>query len=86
MKGILDRFEGDKAVILIEEQKAEFIVGKSKLPTGSKVNTVFLMEENDGDYKILRINTEETQASAETSSNLMAKLRAKSSGSKFGKK
>ncbi|WP_067726080.1 DUF3006 domain-containing protein [Oceanobacillus damuensis] len=86
MKGILDRFEGDKAVILVEENKTELIVEKSELPPGSKVNTVLLVEENNGEYTILSVDTASTQAEAQKSSDLMAKLRAKSSGSKFKKK
>ncbi len=86
MKGVLDRFEGDKAVVLIEENKSELIVGKSELPEGSKVNTVFLLDERNGEYTIVSIDTAGTQAEAQTSSDLMAKLRAKSNGSKFSKK
>lgn len=83
MKGILDRFEGDKAVILIEENNAELVIEKSELPTGSNVNTVFQMEENNGNYNLLSIDTTETKNDAKKSADLMAKLRSKSSGSKF---
>jgi Ser/Thr protein kinase RdoA (MazF antagonist) len=85
MKGILDRFEGDKAVILIEENNAELVIEKNELPTGSNVNTVFRMEASNGSYNILSIDTAKTDVDAKKSSDLMAKLRSKSSGSKFRK-
>ncbi|WP_339227145.1 DUF3006 domain-containing protein [Oceanobacillus sp. FSL K6-2867] len=85
MKGILDRFEGDKAVILIEEMKEEYIVNRSALPKGSKIETVFTVEKNQTTYNIKGIDTSNTEALAQQSSDLMAKLRAKSRGSKFKK-
>ena len=85
MRGILDRFEGDKAVILIEENNAELVIEKNELPSGSNINTVFRMEENNGNYNILSIDTNETKNDAKKSSDLMAKLRSKNSGSKFRK-
>lgn len=45
MRGILDRFEGDKAVILLQDTKEEYIVNESELPAGSKINTVFDLEK-----------------------------------------
>lgn len=85
MRGILDRFEGDKAVILLQDTKEEYIVNKSELPAGSKINTVFDLEKNRTTYKIKRINISNTEEAAQQSSDLMAKLRAKSRRSKFKK-
>ena len=83
MKGVLDRFEGNQAVILIEEDKAEIIIPKEELPKGSEVNTVFKVENKDGEYKILAVDKDAEQEARESTADLMAKLRAKSSGSKF---
>ncbi|MBP2077142.1 DUF3006 domain-containing protein [Oceanobacillus polygoni] len=85
MKGILDRFEGEKAVILIEETKEEYIVNRSALPEGSKIDTVFALEKNRTTYKIKCIDVSNTKVASQQSSDLMAKLRAKSRGSKFKK-
>ena len=85
MKGVLDRFEGNKAVILIEEKKAELIIPIEELPKGSKVNTVFKMEEVDGEYKVISIDLDAEKEVKETTADLLAKLRAKSSGSTFKK-
>ncbi|RDW15474.1 DUF3006 family protein [Oceanobacillus chungangensis] len=83
MKGILDRFEGDKAVILIEEINEEFIIQKTELPSGSEQQTIFDLEKANDSYKILAIDASTTNAAAEKSANLMDRLRANSSGSKF---
>lgn len=86
MKGVLDRFEGDKAVILVEDAKEEFIVPREKLPAGSKVNTFFQLEKVDDTFQIISIDKTKTVEAKEKTSDIMAKLRAKSKGSKFKKK
>ncbi|WP_405103574.1 DUF3006 family protein [Oceanobacillus sp. FSL H7-0719] len=83
MKGILDRFEGEKAVILIEEEHEEIIIDKNELPANSKVNTIFKVSKRNGSYQIDSIDTTAEKQASQKSSALMAKLRAKSSGSKF---
>lgn len=86
MNGILDRFEeNNKAVILIEEIDEELIVPVEKLPKGSVVNTYFSIEKKDGEYQIVSIDNTTTKEEAQKTSDLMAKLRAKSKGSKFRK-
>ncbi|GAB3794288.1 DUF3006 domain-containing protein [Virgibacillus kimchii] len=85
MKGILDRFEGNKAVILIEETKEEWVTYRENLPPGSDVNTYFTMKKNNKDYNIIAIDETTTEEQAQKSSALMKKLRNKSSGSKFKK-
>ncbi|SEP83257.1 Protein of unknown function [Virgibacillus subterraneus] len=87
MRGILDRFEdNNKAVILIEETKEEVVIPVDELPDGSSENTYFNMEKIDDKYQIVSIDEATTQKEAEETSDLMAKLRAKSKGSKFKKK
>ena len=83
MRGILDRFEGEQAVILIEEVKKEIIVAKNELPANSEVNTVFKIVEENGSFKIAAIDIAATKQASQQSSALMDKLRKKSSGSKF---
>jgi len=47
--GVLDRIEdNEQAVILIEDLGEELIVPKRDLPLGSKANTWFLIEKNNG--------------------------------------
>lgn len=85
MHGFLDRFEGKMAVILVEEVKEEFTVNKEMLPDGSDVNTYFEIEKKDGNYHIVQIDTTKTTQEKQTTSDLMAKLRAKKTESKFKK-
>ena len=85
MHGFLDRFEGNMAVILVEEVKEEFTVNKEMLPDGSDVNTYFEIEKKDGNYHIVQIDTTKTTQEKQTTSDLMAKLRAKKTESKFKK-
>lgn len=85
MKGILDRFEGEQAVILVEGDKQEFTVNKTHLPLGSKPNTIFNIKKENDTYQITEINKEATTKTKQKSSSLMNQLRAKSKGSKFKK-
>ncbi|WP_163969738.1 DUF3006 domain-containing protein [Oceanobacillus halotolerans] len=55
-RGVLDRFEGGYAVILVEEFKTEFTVRKEQLPAGSKVNTWFHLTIENGEYKVVSID------------------------------
>ncbi|MFC3041769.1 DUF3006 domain-containing protein [Virgibacillus xinjiangensis] len=86
MKGIVDRFEGTKAVILLEEIKEELIVDREELPDGSDINTVVQVEDQDGEYRVIAKDDAQTDEQSGTTSDLMSKLRAKSKGSKFKKK
>lgn len=87
MKGILDRIEdGDQAVILIEEIQKALIIPVKDLPKGSKVNTFFHIKELKGDYQITSIDHKATRKEAKKAEDLMAKLRARSSGSDYLKK
>lgn len=84
MKGILDRIEdNNQAVILIEEIQETIIVPLEELPENSQENTYFHIEEKDGKYRVLSIDNEATEEAKEKSEDLLAKLRAKSSGSKY---
>ncbi|SES93355.1 Protein of unknown function [Oceanobacillus limi] len=88
MLGVLDRIEDNKhAVILIEELNEELIIAKEKLPEGSNVHTYFnLVQGEDGKLTIHSINEKATQEAEQQTSDIMAKLRAKKTGSKFKKK
>ncbi|MBM7599346.1 hypothetical protein JOC34_001714 [Virgibacillus halotolerans] len=87
MIGILDRFtDNNKAVILIEEIKEELIVSISDLPKGSKENTHFQIEKVGAGFRINSIDHTKTRQEAQKTSDLMKKLRAKSTGSKLKRK
>lgn len=85
VKGILDRFEENKAVILIEDQKEEIIVDKDILPENSDVSTWFDIKKQGGSYNLI-IDPDLTHEKKQKATDLRAKLKAKSSGSKFKKK
>ncbi|RLL46931.1 DUF3006 domain-containing protein [Oceanobacillus piezotolerans] len=85
MKGILDRFEGNLAIILIEETKEEIQIKKENLPEGSDVHSYFQLTKEEGTYSIVRLDKDQTEKEQQKSADLMTKLRAKSSGSKWKK-
>ncbi|MEN2768540.1 DUF3006 domain-containing protein [Ornithinibacillus xuwenensis] len=85
MKGVLDRFEGDQAVILLEAINEELILAKEDLPDGSKVNTIFKINKQNEHYQIIGIDHDSEIKMKESTSDLLAKLRAKQTESKFRK-
>ncbi|MFD2044775.1 DUF3006 domain-containing protein [Ornithinibacillus salinisoli] len=87
MIGVIDRFEdNNKVVILIEEINEELIVDKSTLPQGSEIDTYLnLKKQANGEITVISIDKKATKKAAQTTSNLMAKLKAKSTQSKFKK-
>lgn len=56
IKGVLDRFEGERAVIIIEDWNKEIIVPRKNLPADSKENMWFHIEKEDGELKVSSID------------------------------
>lgn len=83
MIGILDRFEDDLAVILIESKQDELTLSKETLPAGSTVGTAFNISLTNGTYSVLSINETETKKAETTSAQLVEKLKQKKKSSKF---
>jgi len=87
MKGYFDRIEENKfAVILVEEINKEFIVPKDQLPEGSTKNSYFDLTIENEKISSIKLNTQETHTEQQNTEDLISKLRAKSTGSKFKKK
>lgn len=87
MKGYFDRVEdGQLAVILVDEMNKEFIISVNELPEGSKVGTYFDLTIVNGEISSIIPDKETTQIEKEKTDDLMAKLRARSKGSKFKRK
>lgn len=83
MKGVLDRFEGLEAVILIEEENEEFTVPRTKLPKGSSEGVWFHLIKENGTYHIQSIDVATTEEKSSANATLMENLRKNKKGSKF---
>jgi Protein of unknown function (DUF3006) len=87
MKGYLDRIEENRfAVILVDEINKEFIVPKEQLPEGSTEKSYFDITFENDKISSIKLNSQQTHSEQQRVEELMGKLRAKSSGSKFKKK
>lgn len=73
-KGVLDRFEQNQAVILIEELNKEMIIPMSELPSGSIENTWFDIEINDGAIGNIQVDCRTTMEELERVRGLMRVL------------
>lgn len=83
MKGILDRIEdGRYAVILVEEEGIELILPANRLPEGSRINSWFTIDAENGQL-MMALDEELSLAKSEQAEELMARLRKKKKGSRF---
>lgn len=87
MKGIIDRFEGDVAVILAETENREILVPIKELPDECKVHSAVNIHESDENiYPVITFDTETDQKKKQTSSDLRKALLNRKQNSKLKKK
>lgn len=84
-KGVIDRFEENLAVILIEAEKKELIIDVAKLPEGAKPGIWLKLKQLENEEWLIEIDLETTEVESNKTSDLLSKLRAKSKVSKFKK-
>jgi len=76
-KGVLDRTEGEQAIILIESINQTIVVSNSSLPSDSQTNMWFNIELIDHTYKIVSIDYRLTKKRERKSTHLVNELRKK---------
>lgn len=83
MKGILDRIEdGIYAVILVEEEGVELVLPANRLPEGSRINSWFTIDAENGQLAII-LDEETSFMKRRQAEELMARLRTRKKGSRF---
>lgn len=73
--GVLDRIEGEKATILIEELNKQWVVPVKQLPKHSKPQMWFNIQYEGDKITIVSINKEKTKKEQEKSAKIIKKLR-----------
>lgn len=86
MKGVLDRYEGGLAVILVEESKEEFTLEKTELPKGSTQGTWYHLIHGENGYAISSIDVAATEEKSSANALLLEKVQQKKKESKFRRK
>lgn len=81
--GVLDRIEDEKAVIIIEELKKEYIINHDELPKNSKIGSWYILKEIEDNIEIIGISDEKTSAQEEKVTSLMDKLTKNKRASKY---
>lgn len=71
LKATVDRFEADKVVLIVEEEKAPLVLSRALLPKETKEGDVLLIT--------LEIDKEATEQSKEETTKLIRKLREETS-------
>lgn len=84
MRGTLDRIEdGQYAVILLEQLNQEIVLPVERLPAGSGVGSWFGITMESGEVMSITLDEKISSEKEDQASELLQKLKNKSSGSKF---
>lgn len=78
IKAVLDRFEGDYAVLLLEHWNEEVLILKEDLPEGSKENMWFQLAKKNNNYKVTGIDKETSKRKRELARRLNSQLKDQS--------
>ena len=74
-KAVIDRFEGDKAVLLVGEEEDRLIVPRSLLPSGVKEGDWLQVEVEDDRVLSAVIDEDETAQAKQRIAEKLARLR-----------
>ena len=74
-KAVIDRFEGDKAVLLVGEEQDALVVPRAKLPKGVKEGHWLKVDVEDDRVLSAEIDEEETSRAKERINEKLARLR-----------
>ncbi|HLR55020.1 MAG TPA: DUF3006 domain-containing protein [Pseudogracilibacillus sp.] len=84
MIGVLDRFEKNLAVILLEEQNEEITIDQQKLPHNSVPGIWFnVAYSHQYGYRIISVNVAATEEKSSANAMLLENLQKHKQGSKF---
>lgn len=87
MKGVLDRFEKNLAVILIEENNEEITMERNNLPDYSVPGIWFdLAYSHQYGYRIIAVNVAATEEKSSANAMLLENVQKHKKGSKFKRK
>ena len=75
VKAVIDRFEGDKAVVLIGEEQDRLVVPKVELPSGAKEGDWLVVDVEDDRVLSAELDPDETARAKERIAEKLARLR-----------
>jgi Protein of unknown function (DUF3006) len=75
MKAVIDRFEGNLAVLLLNEGQEQLIVPRKSLPRGVKEGHWLQVEIENGEVRNAVIDQEETAKAKQRIAEKLARLR-----------
>jgi hypothetical protein len=74
-KAVIDRFEGEYAILLVGQEQRKMDVLRSKLPKGAKEGSWVLIQIVDDDVANMVLDKEETELVRTRISDKLARLR-----------
>jgi hypothetical protein len=74
-KAVIDRFEGDKAVILVGEEEEKLIVPRASLPPGAKEGQWLQVDVEDDRVLSVALDEDETAKAKKRIAEKLARLR-----------
>lgn len=87
MKGIIDRFEGELAVILVEAENREILIPTSELPADCIVKSVVRIDESEENtHPKITLDEEADEENKQKSSDLREALLKRKKSSRLKKR
>ena len=74
-QAVIDRFEGNKVVILVGKEQDRLIVPKTSIPKSAKVGDCLIVDVRDDRIISAEINTQATEATRNRVKDKLNKLR-----------
>ena len=75
VKAVIDRFEDDKAVVLVGEEKDRLVVPRVDLPSGAKEGDWLIADVEDDRILSAELDQDETARAKERIAEKLARLR-----------
>jgi hypothetical protein len=74
-KAVIDRYEGDKAVLLVGEEEDKLLVPRTSLPPGAKEGQWLQVDVEDDRVLSVALDEDETKKAKERIAEKLARLR-----------
>ena len=75
VKATIDRFEGDKAVVLVGEEQDRLVIPRTELPNGAKEGDWLIADVEDDRVLSAELDPDETARAKERIAEKLARLR-----------
>lgn len=85
VRAVVDRIEGDLAVLLIGDDELERHLSAADLPEGVGEGTVVLVRQAPDGWQVIEVDADAEAARRERTQHLLDRIRSRRRGGRFGR-